>query len=134
MIWSDKYCIGVDEVDAQHEELFNKANSFIYAVKHNHGNSEIGNMLKILINYTNVHFESEEELMGKIQYPKLPDHHKLHKDLVNDIVNILKKIKNGERYNAIELIRFLEDWLSHHILQDDMKIGKYIKSSGISIN
>lgn len=128
MLWNDKFCINVADVDSQHEELFKKANLFIFSVKHGNGEKQIGNMLKDLVEYTRIHFKDEEALMEKFNYPELGQHKQLHKELIEDIVKVLKKIRSGQKYHPIELIRFLEDWLTHHIMEEDMKIGKFLKS------
>lgn len=129
MQWNDKYCIDIEEVDEQHKELFRKANLFIFSVKHGNGDKHIGQMLKNLVEYTKIHFTDEEEIMKMYNYPELKKHKILHHELVEDIVKVLKRIKSGQKYSSIELIRFLEDWLTHHITEEDIKIGKFLKSS-----
>lgn len=132
MQWNDKFCINVSEIDRQHQELFKKANLFIFSVKHGNGNKKVGQMLKDLVEYTRIHFRDEEEIMTKFNYPELIQHKELHHELIEAIVKVLKKIKSGQKYQPIELIRFLEDWLTHHIMEEDMKIGKFLKSHNIS--
>lgn len=128
MKWNEKYCIDVADVDSQHQELFRKANLFIFSVKHGEGDKQIGKVLKDLVEYTKVHFKDEEHLMERFKYPELFEHKHQHHQLTEEIVKVLKRIKAGQRYSPIELIRFLEDWLVHHILEEDMKIGKFLKS------
>lgn len=128
MKWHEKYCIDVIDIDNQHQELFKKANLFIFSVKHGEGDKQIGNVLKDLVEYTKVHFKDEEKLMERFKYPELNEHKHLHHLLIEEIIKVLTRIKSGQKYSSIELIRFLEDWLSHHILEEDMKIGRFLKS------
>ncbi len=129
MQWNEKYCIDIPEVDEQHKELFRKANLFVFSVKHGDGDKQIGHVLKSLVEYTKVHFKDEEEVMQRYNFPELEKHKILHHELIEDIIKVLKRIKSGQKYSSIELIRFLEDWLTHHITEEDMKIGKFLKSA-----
>lgn len=52
----------------------------------------------------------------------------MHEDLIDDIRQILLRIKTKEAINASELIDFLFGWLKDHILEEDLKIGVHIKN------
>lgn len=133
MEWSDIYKIEVIQVDNQHKELFNKIDIFEKSVAAGDGYSKMGKMLKDVVDYTKVHFATEEELMKRVGYEARFDHKKLHKNIVADIVKILLIIQSGKKYNVNEFVNFLDRWLKSHILVEDMKIGVHIRNSNFKI-
>ncbi|MGB9819019.1 MAG: bacteriohemerythrin [Thermovenabulum sp.] len=73
--------------------------------------------------YAKYHFKSEEEYMEKIGYKRLLSHKFEHKDFIEkiDSIDIFKIDQNQESY-IIELLEFIVNWISNHILEKDKKI------------
>ncbi len=64
--------------------------------------------------------------MKKISFPEYSKHVELHKELVNEVREILLFLKNGGSINDAELLIFLQKWLVEHINTEDKKIGQYL--------
>jgi hypothetical protein len=67
--------------------------------------------------------------MDQVAYPEVALHRQFHIKLVSSIRDALLRIRNGESYNPIELLRFLNTWLIDHILEKDMKFSRYYKQN-----
>ena len=99
-------------------------------------------MAKLLLDelktYTETHFSDEEALMEKISYPGIYAQKKAHAAFVDKLVHIdineLDEIDEHQQTYLFELINYLLNWLSNHILASDMKLGEYIKENNISID
>jgi hemerythrin len=128
MEWNDNFKIGVVSVDSQHEELVNLLNKLQTSIKLGDDQKAFANTIRALVDYTNYHFSTEEEFMQSIRYPKLDIHKIIHEKLITDVKNILIGLKHGNPVKAISLMRFLNDWVCKHILEEDLEIGKYIRS------
>lgn len=128
MKWKKEYEVGDQLIDKQHKELIKIINKFNKTISDKSINTykEIGETIKYLINYTVFHFDYEEGLMARIKYPNLQEHKKIHREIIGKIKNILNKFKQKEPYTPIEFYYFLSDWLNNHILNNDLKIKKYI--------
>ncbi len=127
MDWRQDFEVGIKIIDEQHMKLIDLITIVEKAQQAEADQTELGRVLKDLVEYVIEHFAAEEQIMEKISYPDLPRHKKLHIDLVEDVKKILLRLKQGNRIGCNELKSFLEQWLGDHILAEDKKIGKYIQ-------
>ena len=66
--------------------------------------------------------------MQKIGYPDLDKHIGQHRKLSATLVSY-KEDYDSNRIDLFEFKNFLFFWVRNHILDEDMKIGKYISST-----
>lgn len=130
--WSDQLTVGVEEIDQQHQKLVQLINGL-----HNHmlagdASSIMNKVLDRIVEYTGFHFETEEQLMQKYDYPNSEVHQHEHSDLVDTAVDLQQKLKSGHAHITMETMHFLQDWLQHHILGSDKRLADYLKSKGVS--
>lgn len=130
--WSDDLSVGVDEIDDQHKKLVQLVNGL-----HNHlvigdANDIMGKVLDRVIEYTSFHFDTEERLMEEHGFPFSAAHKREHQKLVNTALELQAKLNSGNGRITSETMTFLKDWLSHHILESDMYLGKFLNSKGVS--
>lgn len=119
--WRDAYKIGDREIDAQHREIFLKANAFLDALD----KDVLTEYAMAFFQYTREHFKHEEALMRKLSYPALAGHVQQHNDLIERLNDIAANIANDElTYKKLE--SFLTDWLLGHIRTFDTKLAAYI--------
>lgn len=129
MEWNEKYATGIQEIDDQHKELFMLTSRLQAAIKVGKGESIIAKTFTELIDYTRYHFAAEENEMERAVYPEAASHRQLHLTLVSNIRDALLRIRNGQSYNPIEMLRFLNSWLIEHILEKDMKFSRFYKQN-----
>lgn len=121
--WRQELCIGVPEMDREHEILVGKINDLVRIL--NSGdlrakrNEALASYQK-LASYVVEHFRDEEELMERIGYSGLASHRKIHERLLNQAVEFQRALELGSLRKA-DLISFLSDWLISHIRGTDMK-------------
>ena len=131
MVWSDSCSVGIKEIDNQHKQIFVIIANYQRIFKHNRRYQEtyieslMGKTLLFLVNYTSYHFEMEEDLMKKIEYPFINVHKVLHRTLLTQLTEILIKLKNRQSYKPIEFYYFVTKWLTQHIFNEDKQIGKF---------
>ncbi|RMD50425.1 MAG: hemerythrin, partial [Ignavibacteria bacterium] len=80
--WKHYYNIGVPEIDEQHKKLTDMINELIVARNEGKEEEVFGKILKSLVEYTQVHFSSEEKHMKQYNYPGLVEHQHQHKALI----------------------------------------------------
>jgi|SaaInl7_135m_RNA_FD_contig_81_300679_length_1523_multi_3_in_0_out_0_1 hemerythrin len=128
-IWSDKYSVGNQKIDEQHQRLFAIFDGLVRAI--NRGDSVFGaeKTFLQLRGYVKNHFRYEESLMKKNRYPGYKEHKKKH----NAICDALKSYR--ERFNdekqdketiAVEVAQFFESWLKGHIKAEDQQYTPYV--------
>lgn len=126
MEWYDSYSIGVEKIDGQHKKLVQHISDLQKALLTESTSKEIGTVIKFLVEYTKTHFADEEELMRQFDFPEYDKHKKLHGKLIQEVTDILMRLKKGKMVQAYELIDFLTEWLLTHIKYEDQKVGKFV--------
>lgn len=124
----DEYKIGVETIDQQHAKLFEIAESAYQALTNSFTADKydiIVNILKELIEYAEVHFSAEEAYMESIGYKKLFTQKIEHAQFIEKLSGInLEDIDEQQDAYLMELLDYLNNWLTTHILEKDMLITK----------
>ena len=126
--WTDSLSVKVPGMDNDHRVLIDLINQLAAAEKI--GNRRIAeSVLDELLNYTIDHFSREERYLQKSGYP-IPDlcaHQLLHASFTDTIQEIRWQYQRGFRSKINrEVLLFLRDWLSKHILVEDMKYAALV--------
>jgi len=125
--WDSTLETGDKSIDDQHHTLFTLGKEFNIAIM-NGGNPTISmKLIQDLANYAVTHFNSEEGWMRKAGYPELQGHAAMHEDLKRKLVNRIVAIKNGQLPMSADICIFLHDWITHHILEQDLRAIKWCK-------
>lgn len=126
-IWSDNYSIGNERVDNEHKKLFELAKK-AYSMENKYiSKVEMKQVLAEFFDYMKYHFNDEEDFMRSIDYPNLEEHAKIHKSIIESMVKLITEINNVNEMKG-QLVVIAKKWLLEHILQEDMKIGAFIRS------
>ena len=127
--FTSKYHTGIELIDEEHRRLFEiiaNADKIIHTDLLHDKYDEIIHILSELKEYTIVHFHDEEEYMKQIQYPELAKQQIAHESFIEKLASIdLDSLDDNQQAYLEDLIAFLLNWLSVHILQMDMKISEF---------
>jgi len=131
IIWNDNYSVGVKEIDDQHKQLFELINQTHRVMTEKQGRDAGKKVIDGLVDYTIYHFSHEEGLMRKAEYSDYDEHIKKHEKLVGQVADFQKKFNSGEAEINQELMKFLKDWLSNHIMGQDKFYTSSMHDKGI---
>ena len=138
MAWSDQFVTGLETVDTQHPALVNLVNA---AAPHlaQVGDGAVraaGPFLDKLFQYAATHFRDEEQLMREAQLaPEYVDQHqRTHVAFVDEVKLMQRQAELDGTVSGSELLRFLANWLTFHILFEDKKMAAQMRAirSGVS--
>lgn len=129
--WNDELSVGVEQIDDQHKELIRIANALINAVTLERDQRIINNVLNKLREYTIHHFNSEEQLMEKIGFPKRGEHATEHARLKKEVKEYQHQVYLKENLTPDALLEFLKNWLLKHILTYDRDIARFMHKKGM---
>ncbi len=129
--WTNDLATNISRFDEQHKKLVKMVNDLHDAMSSGKGKEAAGKVLLDLVNYCGYHFTAEEKLMTTHNYPGYAAHKKAHDDLTRQALDIKKGYEEGKPLITIELLSFLKNWLTSHILGTDKKYGPFFKSKGI---
>lgn len=117
MQWTDDLDTGIQVIDDQHKRIVQYINELDHASRTGDIN-EVREVINGLVDYTITHFEFEEELQRKAEYPYLKAHQRVHEIFIRKISSLHERFDKGENV-ASELLSMLKVWLSSHIKGDD---------------
>ena len=131
VVWSDKLSVGVKSIDEQHTVLFNAVNDLHAAMMKGQSRAVIGDLLRTLLDYTRFHFDAEEEMMAKANYPQLATHRIKHRELTKKVEDFAARYERSDVTVSTHLSSFLSDWLCKHIQGTDKEYGPYMNERGV---
>lgn len=124
--WRESYAVGHETLDAEHRELFAKAEALFTAMRR-HADVDVKlATLDGLIDYAEEHFVSEEKLMKKAEYPQYEEQVRMHRQLLADVRERRTYAQDGLEKTDLGLIAFLKEWILDHILTEDRRLGAYL--------
>lgn len=130
--WSEDMSVGVTAFDNEHKQLIDFVNKLNHAIQAGSTGKTTGEILHGLIRYTKIHFKHEEDYMVLYDYPGLAGHRKEHDALTSQVADFYDRFTAGKATFTIELMKFLRDWLTGHIMGVDMKYKAFFKEKNVS--
>lgn len=130
MTWGPMLEVGFADIDKQHQHLVGLVNQLDDAMRAGKGREIVGKVLTELIRYTQYHFAFEEKLMDQWNISSAVAHKAEHAKLVQDVGAFKAKFDAGSATVSTELMGFLRDWLSSHILKTDKALAKELLAKG----
>jgi hemerythrin-like metal-binding protein len=131
MRWDSSLQLGISQIDDQHKQLVGMINDLHRAMKQRQTMVVTGGILERLVSYTVFHFDVEEKLFQKHNYPELSEHKKVHENLVAKVKDFKTKVEQGDATISMELMDFLKDWRVSHIKGTDKKYVPFLKQHGV---
>ncbi|EAH6446429.1 bacteriohemerythrin [Campylobacter jejuni] len=126
--WDKTFSVHNAKIDEQHKKLFELAGKVEYLIDKPVYKDEIKNLLAEFFNYMKDHFYEEERYMELIKYPDIETHKKIHKHIIQSMIELIKNIKSTNDLKE-KLYTIMSEWLLEHILYEDMKVEQYRRSS-----
>jgi len=125
--WSDDYRVGVAVIDDDHRMLFRLVNRLHARLQAGAGEDAVGEVLEGLADYVETHFAREERYMEECGYPDVVAHATKHRDLARTVRSLRTLYEDDPAgFPEGEILAFLKDWLTGHILKSDMDYVPYI--------
>lgn len=129
-VWSEKYSLGIAEVDRQHQKLFALLNELYDAMQQGHGSDVIGKVLDSVIDYTSYHFAYEEKLFRQYGYVEDAVHRSEHVRLAEQAKQLSERLHTQKTDVTMATLKFLCDWLANHVLGSDKKYAAFMIQKG----
>ena len=126
MKWNDSLSVKVKEIDEQHKNLVEIVNK-IYECK---DSKKISNLLNELVEFTRVHFSTEENYFEKYNYPDKEHHMDEHANLIEKVLHFKDKLDAGQDIIE-EFLTFLKEWLEIHLKTTDHDYVAFFQKMGL---
>ena len=138
MFWKERYELGVDRIDAQHRELFERIQLFVQTVRSEEDwkskISRVNETLEFMKLYVVEHFHDEEAYQREIGYPGYEMHKAKHDGMVQYVLDTYAEYER-KGYDQQLMQQFsgkLLAWLINHVASDDQRIADFAKEKGVT--
>jgi hemerythrin len=133
--WKNIFSCNIREIDAQHKKLFEisaKLSILETVCSRINFEDEMQEVLDDIQQYIVEHFSYEEDLMYRYGYGAYEVHKKEHEKFTAKFEAVKS---NGEIYSNPESVKawidFIDQWITDHTLNVDMKYKSFLNSRGI---
>jgi len=133
--WTESLSVGVDAIDTQHKKWIEHFNNVALAIDDGHGVAQIVKTLEFLVDYTELHFSTEEKLMVENDYPQYDVHKAKHDELRRTLDDLVQEFQEegATHVLAAAIDSFLSSWLVKHIQEIDLQMAAFVKEKGIDV-
>jgi hemerythrin len=127
--WTPALAVGIDEIDAQHQELFRRAERFVASLSES-SRQDVGILLSYLRLYAVTHFGAEEAWMRDVGYPAYAHHKAEHDGFVAQILALSAEHerRGGPGLQALRVGTWLARWLEDHVSGTDTAFARFVIS------
>jgi len=131
MTWGEKYSVGVKALDDQHAAFVGALNELHASILKGQAGVVAGPLLERLTHHVQEHFETEERLFARTNYPGLAEHCALHQELTRQVREHTARFRQDDSSVHMELLRFMRDWIRQHMVEEDQKYTAWLNGHGI---
>jgi len=118
-------------MDDQHAILMDELNELRLAVVRGSGREQVCELLDRLIEFTRMHFASEEQLMEQTGFPGLAEHCAEHQSMLAKMICSAHRLQYGEGVQLGVLLCSLRDGYTSHIEGPDQQYGPWLNEHGV---
>ncbi len=127
----DGLATGVEAIDTEHRLQVSLVDALDALVRKGDDPALAEKTLGQLVDFTNVHFLSEELMMRLYSYPQHDAHKLEHARLVDEVDALRRQMVEGDAQPALETIGRLRPWLAGHIRSMDQAFTRWCEKNGI---
>jgi len=125
--WKEEYRVGLDIIDEEHKRLLALINNVLAANLCRTGTVLERQSLDELLDYTEYHFQREEDLMLQHAYPDYEGHKAQHDQMRTQVKLYLKRYEEEKGREVLpEVANHLKLWLLQHIAGTDKRLAPYV--------
>ena len=129
--WDSSYSVNIAKIDQQHQKIVAMFKKLSGAIKRKNQTKIIPEVLRELDEYAEYHFNTEERLMRRYDYPDYETHIKEHEDFCLKVSGMQRDLMDGKKTVTVQALEFLEHWFSDHIKKTDKKYGPFLNAKGV---
>jgi hemerythrin len=130
--WKEEFNLNIEEIDKQHKKLMEIGRKAYDIAIIDDGYDRYDEILEIideLLEYTKYHFEYEEKMLKDYNYVHVHDQEEEHSFYIYKIKDIASRedIDENQSKVVLEVIDFLSEWISKHIMVADREYAVFLK-------
>jgi hemerythrin-like metal-binding protein len=129
--WSPRYDVNVTAIDEQHRRLVEMINELYVAMVERRASEAVRQTVDQMVDYARDHFALEEAHMADHAYPEFERHRAEHARFTRKAAELQARLAGGTLVLSLEVISYLRDWLTNHIVRSDKQLGSFLNGCGV---
>ena len=129
--WHPNYSVFVKELDDQHKHIIDMLNELYDAYLQNSHKEKVDSIIEQMFEYANVHFATEEKYFKDFGYEDAANHILQHESFFEEVKKMRTEYNQNKTMLSLKVINYLQEWLIHHILNEDKKYVSCFQNGGL---
>jgi hemerythrin len=121
--------VGENSIDSEHDLQMQLLDSLAQALEKGDDFSAAKHVLEQFIEFSDMHFLSEQLVMRLHSYPAYEIHLEEHTKLMKKVRELRDAVFQGQRAPSMQLIQELREWLLDHIASEDVAFGQFLQEA-----
>jgi hemerythrin len=119
--------VGEKSIDSEHDLQMQMLDSLSESLERSGDFSPTKYILEQFIEFSDMHFLSEQLVMRLHGYPDYEPHLEQHTLLMKKVREIRDRIIRGDKKDSLKMVQELRDWLLNHIASYDVAFGEFLR-------
>lgn len=120
--------LGVEIIDSQHQGFFRLVEELMARTESGDDRCALESAIDHMVDYVDIHFDTEKEMMTECHYPAFEAHQKEHAYFVQKLMDFSSDFRENKGDLDLDVLVFLSEWFSNHILKTDAKLAAYLQN------
>jgi hemerythrin-like metal-binding protein len=129
--WDEGIATGISTIDAEHRLQVTLVNALEQVLRQGTDRALADRTVAQLVDFTSVHFRSEELMMRLYAYPQLDAHGQEHARLLEQVAEIRRRVEQASFPEALAQVDALRVWLTAHMKSMDLGFALWCGRRGI---
>ena len=121
--------VGESSIDSEHDLQMQLLDSLAQTLDKGGDFSAAKHVLEQFIEFSDMHFLSEQLVMRLHNYPAYEIHLEEHTKLMKKVRELRDAVFQGQKAPSMQLIQELRDWLLDHIASEDVSFGQFLQET-----
>ncbi len=130
--WDPILSVHVKLIDEQHKHFIGIINQLDDAIAEGIAAPKLFQIFDALQEYWKIHIATEETYFDRFKYEGATEHKAAHAWLVGHMTDLRQRAGEDPASMSVELIEFLQDWLTRHIARHDKAYEKCFHEHGLT--
>jgi hemerythrin len=123
--WKDEFCVGIADVDHEHQEIINLINNLHDAMSGENATISVMDFLGEIYSHVSAHFALEEKIMRSHKYDQYTEHKADHERLLDELRDIMDDYEENAYFSDEEFAGQVERWFTDHFKTKDARLHKH---------
>jgi hemerythrin len=127
ILWRNEMSVGNDIIDQDHRYLLCLFNSIELILSDEGLHDQLPFYFDQLLEYTQFHFDREERIQVKSNYPGHYKHKQKHVAIIQRLEEVKEALNNNEAGVDDSLLELVREWIVDHLVQTDKKMAPHLR-------